>query len=125
MWGDHHKLDVIVAVYNFNNSGVLLHQFTTTVQAQIASAMWLLLAINSLVHEEFQFSFETEKMMGTNVTVLLHIFTMEASVPGDPDGLQLLISASMAACALIQQRVHRKCGSNCRSFLLDITTHKF
>ncbi|CAD6250469.1 unnamed protein product [Miscanthus lutarioriparius] len=118
MWGDHHKLDVIVAVYNFNNSGVLLHQFTTTVQAQTASAMWLLLAINSLAHEEFQFSFETEKMMGTNVMVLLHIFTMEASVPWDPDGLQLLISA-------IQQRVHRKCGGNCRSFLLDVTAHKF
>jgi len=64
-------------------------------------------------------------MMGTNVTVLLHIFTMEASVPGDPDGLQLLISASMAACALIQQRVQRKCGGNCRCFLLEVTGQNF
>jgi len=58
---------------------MLLHQFTTTVQAPPIGAMWLLLAINSLAHEEFQFGFEIEKMMGTTVMVLLHIFTMEAS----------------------------------------------
>jgi len=135
---------------------MLLHQFTTTVQAPPIGAMWLLLAINSLAHEEFQFGFEIEKMMGTTVMVLLHIFTMEASgnhlisfpeiliwawerwisiflaqvdlfrlVPWDPGGLQLLLSVSMAGCALIQQRVQRKCGGNCRCFLLEVTGQNF
>ena len=135
---------------------MLLHQFTTTVQAPPIGAMWLLLAIHSLAHEEFQFGFEIEKMMGTTVMVLLHIFTMEASgnhlisfpeiliwawerwisiflaqvdlfrlVPWDPGGLQLLLSVSMAGCALIQQRVQRKCGGNCWCFLLEVTEQNF
>jgi hypothetical protein len=135
---------------------VLLHLFTTTVEAQTASTMWLLLAINSLAHEEFQFSFEIGKMMGTTVMVLLHNFTMEASgnhlisfreiligawerwisiflaqvdlfglVPWNPGGLQLLLSVSMAGCALIQRRVQRKCGGNCRCFLLEVTGQNF
>ena len=154
--GNHLKLEVLVPVYKFNSNIMLLHQFTTTVQAPPIGAMWLLLAINSLAHEEFQFGFEIEKMMGTTVMVLLHIFTMEASgnhlisfpeiliwawerwisiflaqvdlfrlVPWDPGGLQLLLSVSMAGCALIQQRVQRKCGGNCRCFLLEVTGQNF
>ena len=53
--GNHLKLEVLVPVYKFNSNIMLLHQFTTTVQAPPIGAMWLLLAINSLVHEEFQF----------------------------------------------------------------------
>ena len=154
--GNHLKLEVLAPVYKFNSNIMLLHQFTTTVQAQPIGAMWLLLAIHSLAHEEFQFGFEIEKMMGTTVMVLLHIFTMEASgnhlisfpeiliwawecwisiflaqvdlfrlVPWDPGGLQLLLSVSMAGCALIQQRVQRKCGGNCRCFLLEVTGQNF
>ena len=52
---------VIVLLPHYFNSSVLLHQFTTTVEAQTASTMWLLLAINSLAREEFQFSFEVER----------------------------------------------------------------
>jgi hypothetical protein len=132
------------------------HHFTTTVEAQSASTVWLLLTINSLAHEKFQFSSEIKKMMGTTVIVLLDIFTREASgnhlisfpeiliwawecwisiflaqvdlfrlVPWDPGGLQLLVSVSMAGCALTQQRVQRKCGGNCRCFLLDVTGQNF
>jgi hypothetical protein len=43
----------------------------------------------------------------------------------DSDGLQLLLSLSMAGCALIQQRVQQKRGGNCRCFLLDVTGQKF
>jgi hypothetical protein len=42
-----------------------------------------------------------------------------------PGGSQPLLSVSMAGCALIQERVQRKCGGNCQSFLLDETGQKF
>jgi len=61
--GSHLKLEVLVPVYKFNSNSMLLHQFTTTVQAPLVGIMWVLLEINYLAHEEFQFNYKIKQLV--------------------------------------------------------------